>query len=53
MKSLIFMGYPPPPPPPDAAPLASPPPPPAYTAGGKLIDSKLSVKESYSFSYSC
>jgi len=37
MKSLIFMGYPPP----------------AYTAGGKLIDSKLSVKESYSFSYSC
>jgi len=40
MKSLIFMGYP-------------PPPPPAYTAGGKLIDSKLSVKESYSFSYSC
>ena len=42
MKSLIFMGYPPP-----------PPPPPAYTAGGKLIDSKLSVKESYSFSYSC
>ena len=41
MKSLIFMGYPP------------PPPPPAYTAGGKLIDSKLSVKESYSFSYSC
>lgn len=38
MKSLIFMGY---------------PPPPAYTAGGKLIDSKLSVKESYSFSYSC
>ena len=27
--------------------------PPAYTAGGKLIDSKLSVKESYSFSYSC
>ena len=39
MKSLIFMGY--------------PPPPPAYTAGDKLIDSKLSVKESYSFSYSC
>ena len=41
MKSLIFMGYPP------------PPPPPAYTAGDKLIDSKLSIKESYSFSYSC
>ena len=40
MKSLIFMGY-------------TPTPPPAYTAGGKLIDSKLSVKESYSFSYSC
>ena len=40
MKSLIFMGYP-------------PPPPPAYTAGGKLIDSKLSVKESYSFFCFC
>ena len=41
MKSFFFLGHPP------------PPPPPAYTAGGKLIDSKLSVKESYSFSYSC
>jgi|GEM_PF-1665397 len=51
MKSLIFMGYPPPPPPP--TPPRPPPPPPAHPAGGKLIDSKLSVKESYSFSYSC
>ena len=39
MKSLIFMGY--------------PPPPPAYTAGGKLIDSKLSVRKAYSSFYFC
>ena len=37
MKSLIFMGYPPP----------------AYTAGGKLIDSKLSVRKAYSSFYFC
>jgi len=46
MKSLIFMGYPPLWAPP-------PPPPPAYTAGGKLIDSKLSVRKAYSSFYFC